>query len=317
MTAHSPLRCANSGMARLPTASQKLVLMDVGSYPGASNYLNQTWTWNGTDWSNQSPSNFSGVDPGGPLPGRINHVMSYDGTNIMLYGGQGANKIDGALQDTWTWNGTTWTKQNPANPPFGRYLAEVCNLTVSSGQVIMFGGFGGAGNGQVITETWSWNGGTKVWSLLSAGGTAATPAGRVGHVMDGGLASLIMFGGSSSNNQLFNDTWSFNGTTWTQLFPATSPSVRWGASMAYDQIHNVWVMFGGMNYATRLNETWIYNGVTWVQQSPAASPAGLTWSQMCFDHHTNTVLLFGGFSSTDNYASQQTWSWTGINWVQL
>jgi hypothetical protein len=304
-------------MVRLPTASQKTVLLDPGSYPSVSSYLNQTWTWNGTDWASQSPNAMS-IDPNGPLPGRINSVMAYDGTNVMLFGGQSSSSTGGVLEDTWTWNGTAWTQQSPANPPFGRYLAEACQLTISSGHVVMFGGFGGAGNGQIITETWDWNGSTKVWTLDSSGGTSATPAGRVGHCMDGGTSYLVMFGGQNApGNAMYNDTWTFNGTNWSQLSPATSPSVRTGASMAYDQTHNVWVMFGGKNYYNYLPETWIFNGTTWTQQNPTNYPAGLVWTQMCWDSQTGTVLLFGGQSATTNYPSNQTWSWNGTTWTQL
>lgn len=317
MTAHSPLRCSRSGMVRLPTASQKVVLFDPGAYPSVSNYLNQTWTWNGTDWTNQSPNNLS-IDPASPLPGRLNHMMAYDGYNVMLFGGQAGSSTGGVLQDTWTWSGTAWTQATVASPPFGRYLAEACQLTTSSSNVIMFGGFGGAGNGQIIVETWQWNGGAKTWTLLSSGGTAATPAGRVGHCMDGGTANLVMFGGSNApGDVLYNDTWTFNGSTWTQVFPATSPSVRVGASMAFDQTHNVWVLFGGKNYYNYLPETWTFNGTTWTQATPTTSPPGLAWSQMCWDAHTGTVLLFGGEAASTNYPANSTWSWNGTTWTLL
>lgn len=309
MTAHSPLRCANTGMVRLPSASQKVVLMDTGAYPGYSDFLNQTWTWNGTDWTNTATSL---IDANGPLPGRINMAMAYDGTNVMLYGGQPTTSVS-AYCDTWTYNGTAWTKQNPATVPFGRYLAEACQLTTASGHVIMFGGFGGSGNGFFLNETWDWNGAAKTWTLESL---ATSPAARIGHCMDGGASFLVMFGGQGTN-QLMNDTWKFDGATWSQLNPATSPSARTGACMAYDQTNNVWVMFGGMNTYYRLPETWTFNGTTWSQKSPVHSPPGLTWAQMCWDQQTGKVLLFGGYSATDNYASNQTWCWNGTDWSQL
>jgi len=307
MTTHTPLRCANSFMVQRSTI--EVVLMDTGAYPGQSNFLNETWTWNGTDWTNTGTTL---IDANGPLPGRINMVGTYDGYNVMLFGGQGDSSLRGALNDTWTWNGTAWTLQSPATKPFGRYLAEACRSTTTALNVTMFGGYGGYS--KLVNETWKWDGNLKTWTLLSP---TTSPSARVGHCMDSGPSFLVMFGGSISSGECKNDTWKFDGTNWTLQTPATSPSCRTGASMAYDRTNNVWVMFGGMNEYNRLPETCTYDGTTWTQRTPATSPPGLTYAQMCWDGQSGRVLLFGGFSATDNYASQQTWSWNGTTWTQL
>ena len=309
MTIHTPLRCAKSFMVQ--RGSSEVVLMDTGAYPGVSNFLNETWTWNGTDWTNTGTTL---IDANGPLPGRINHVMAYDGYNVMLYGGQGDSAIVGALSDTWTWGGASWVKKSPATVPFGRYLAEACRSTTTALNVTMFGGFGNSGGGEHLTETWKWDGYVQTWAKQSP---VTTPQSRIGHCMAGGPAFLVMFGGSNSAGECKNDTWKYDGTNWTLQAPATSPGSRTGACMAYDQTNNVWVMFGGMNEYYRLPETWTYDGTTWLQKSPAASPPGLTWAQMCWDTQSGRVLLFGGYSATDNYAAQQTWSWNGTTWTLL
>src|SRR5512143_1059879 len=110
MTTHTPLRCANSVMVQ--RASSEVVLMDTGAYPGVSNFLNETWTWNGTDWTNTGTTL---IDANGPLPGRINMAMAYDGYNVMLFGGNDGSGLNGnGLSDTWIWNGTAWSKNSPA-----------------------------------------------------------------------------------------------------------------------------------------------------------------------------------------------------------
>src|SRR5439155_20190387 len=51
---------------------------------------------------------------------RVGASMAYDAatSNMVLFGG--LNSSSRALGDTWTWNGTTWTKQAPAaSPPPG------------------------------------------------------------------------------------------------------------------------------------------------------------------------------------------------------
>lgn len=308
MTIHTPLRTANSCMVQ--RASAEVVLMDTGAYPGHSNFLNETWTWNGTDWTNTGTTL---IDANGPLPGRTNHVMAYDGYNVMLHGGQGDSSLRGLLSDTWLWNGTTWTlKTGLTTYPFGRHFAEACRSTTTALNVTMFGGYGG--NAKLVNETWKWDGNLQTWTLLSP---ATSPSARVGHCMAGGPSFLVMFGGANSAGECKNDTWTFDGTTWTQLFPATSPSCRTGASMAYDLTNNVWVLFGGMNEYYRLPETWTFDGTTWTRKSPTTSPPGLTWSQMCWDTQSGKVLLFGGFQASDNYVGNATWSWDGTNWTLL
>src|SRR5271163_4491692 len=123
MTTNTPLRCAHSAMA---FGDGYTVFMDTGNYPSYSSYLNQTWVYNGTTntWTNTAATLF---DASGPLPGRSQQVMSFDGTSVMLYGGQGGASGQ-VFQDTWTFAYSggatgTWTKQTPATVPFGRYGA--------------------------------------------------------------------------------------------------------------------------------------------------------------------------------------------------
>lgn len=312
MTTHTPLRCANSTMFQ--RGSNEVVLFDTGNYPSFNSYLNQTWTWNGTDWTNASGVSF--LDPNGPLPGRNGHVMTYDGTNVMLFGGQSGSSAGGVLNDTWTWNGTAWTKQAPATSPFGRYDAQAAHVTAGT---VMFGGFGGAGNGVYLNETWLWNGST--WSQVSFA-NGASPSARIQHVMaSNGTTNIYMFGGVNSAGQFLNDTWSFIGGVWTLLSPATSPSARGNACFAYDSVNSIYVLFGGVNEYNYLPETWTFNGTTWTQVSVAngAGPAGRSGAQMCFDTQSGKTILFGGVDGSTNYPSNSTWAFNGatLTWAKL
>lgn len=306
MTTHTPLRCANSFMVQ--RGSSEVVLMDTGAYPGFSSFLNETWTWNGTDWTNTGATL---IDANGPLPGRINQVMAYDGYNVVLFGGQGGSASVGSLNDTWVWGGSSWTLKTPATAPFGRYGAEGCRTTTTALNVTMFGGFGGQG---YLNETWKWDGYAQTWTLQSP---TTSPSARVGHVMASGPAYTVLFGGSISSGEFKNDTWKYDGTTWTLQSPAASPSCRGGACMAYDVTHARWVLFGGVNEYYNLPETWLYDGTTWTQAAPATSPSARKGAQMCWDSQSGKVLMFGGFSAADNYASNHTWSWDGTTWTQL
>jgi N-acetylneuraminic acid mutarotase len=318
MTTHTPIRSVFSGMV---AQSGTIVLLNPGAYPSFSSYGNETWVWNGTngneDWTNVSTAFINSTAPLGPsvngvvMSARINQAMAFDGTNVMVYGGQGSSSTAGVFQDTWTFNGTAWTLHNALSViPFGR-TGAVAAYVDGYGSVM----FGGKNANSLLEETWLWSG--SAWTQVS---TPVVPAARTGHAMAGSptAASVLMFGGQGTNSQ-FSDTWTFNGTTWTQVFPATVPSVRSGACMAYDSHNNIWVMFGGMNEYNFLEETWTFNGTTWTKIAVAngAGPAGCIGAQMAFDTTNNLTIMYGGIEAGGMYPSNATWSFNGTTWAKL
>src|SRR5204862_106543 len=74
---------------------------------------------------------------------------------------------------------------------------------------------------------------------------------------------VVVFGGYSNNGGVRNDTWEWDGTTWQQASPATSPPKREGAGMAYDAARKRVVLFGGRTGATLFADTWEWDGTTW------------------------------------------------------
>src|SRR5260370_5033371 len=258
MTVHTPLRCANSVMTLDTTlVPNKIVLLDTGNYPSFLSFINETWVFNATgtpDWTNTGATL---VDANGPLPGRTDMVMSFDGGGVMVYGCTGASSTDGVFQDSWTYDGaspTVWTKQAPATVPFGRYKAEACYLAGTG--VVMFGG--AIANGQLLNETWVYSSGN--WAQVSTPNTVAgTPNARVGHVMAASTTQIILFGGRGTNSQ-FNDTWKYTTAGgWVKLSPTGTPSIRSESCMSWDSTNSVFVLFGGQNEYNYLNETWTFN----------------------------------------------------------
>src|ERR1700733_10225066 len=70
---------------------------------------------------------------------------------------------------------------------------------------------------------------------------------------DPATATVLLFGGISGDRApasamlpvtALGDTWSWDGTPWTKLSPATSPTARYGASMAYDPATEAMLLFG-------------------------------------------------------------------------
>jgi hypothetical protein len=139
------------------------------------------------------------------------------------------------------------------------------------------------------------------------------PRGGLSFAFDPIRQQLVAFGGATSEQ--FGDTWLFIGTTWTQATPATAPSARSFAGMAYDPATRTILLFGG--HATNLpdqdllGDTWSWDGTTWTQLQPATSPPARYGAAMTTDPATGTILLFGGSDRAD------TWRWDGTTWIEL
>ena len=245
--------------------------------------------------------------------------MAYDPAtgNMVLYGGFGnltaSNIYAVALRDTWTWDGTTWTKLSPATSPSASSNVSMA-YDPATGSMILFGGT------YTLTarfnETWTWDGTT--WTKLSP--TTSPPA-AVGASMayDPATGNMVLFGGGGIGPDNFLvGTWTFGppqpSSTWTQLAPATSPTARTRGSMAYDPATGNVVLFGGFNSSGLFGDTWTWNGTTWTKLSPAKSPPASTSTAMAYDPVTGTVLLF---LMDSGLPTGYTWSWNGITWTKL
>src|ERR1700676_5357466 len=78
------------------------------------------------------------------------------------------------------------------------------------------GSFPGAGHFHALS--YSWDG--IAWNYV----LEANPPGREGGILaPDTTGNLILFGGNNGTT-LLSDTWSFNGSLWSQLSPATSPA---------------------------------------------------------------------------------------------
>jgi hypothetical protein len=140
--AASPPALTEASMA-YDAATGTVVLF--GGYNGQR--LGQTWTWDGTTWTQQHPA----ARP----PARFLASMAYDDVTgtVVLFGGEGLHGTqDFALGDTWTWDGTTWTKRHPAASPSARGGASMAYDAATGTGVL----FGGADARSIFRDTWTW-----------------------------------------------------------------------------------------------------------------------------------------------------------------
>ncbi len=229
-----------------------------------------------------------------------------DGTHgkLVVFGGE--NSASAAVQETWTWDGTNWTKLTPATSPSARWGARMVYDT-ATGLIYLFGGYTGSGQGY-LNDTWKWDGTT--WTNLTP---ATSPTIRLDMAMayDAATSTVVLFGGSKGTTY-YAETWSWNGTTWSNLAPSPSPTLRANAGMTYDAAHSRIVLFGGYSGSAYLADTWLWSGTAWAGQTPGTAPSARTSAAMAYNPITSTTMLFGGLNGTSYYADS--WSWDGTNW---
>jgi hypothetical protein len=204
----------------------------------------------------------------------------------------------------------TWTKQHPPSQPPARGGAAMAYDAATSTMVL----FGGGSTHGFLGDTWTWNGTT--WTRQHP---AAHPSARIEAAMayDAATGTIVLFGGLTHHGKhevKVGDTWTWNGTTWTQQHPAVHPFARSEATMAYDAATSTVVLFGGTGHGPRLGDTWTWDGTAWTQQAPATSPDARESATMAYDAATGTIVLFGGADLFG--ALGDTWTWNGTTWTQ-
>jgi len=65
----------------------------------------------------------------------------------------------------------------------------------------------------------------------------------------------VAFGGVSGGD--VNDSWLWDGADWQQLTPAATPPARESFGMAFDELHQQTVIFGGLGGDALLRDTWV------------------------------------------------------------
>ncbi len=171
-----------------------------------SEIYRDTWIWNGDDWRNVSTA----VRP----PARAWHRLFYDPVRetVVLFGGYDGEYV--TYDDMWEWDGSRWKRINIQNGPSARDSFSMTSIP-STGETVIYGGLDESGN--YLSSLWIWNGAS--WRSVN---TNPRPSKRQLPSMayDEDENQIVLFGGEFSEEEIgeevFGDTWLFNGDVWTQ-----------------------------------------------------------------------------------------------------
>ncbi|MBN1352672.1 hypothetical protein JXJ21_25010 [candidate division KSB1 bacterium] len=237
-------------------------------------------------------------------PERAYHDMAYDSESdrVILFGGDSGPAALRMYSDTWAYDHDSkkWTNMKPSGGPAA---GHAMTYDVESDRIILFGS---SSRGTLYgSDTWAYDFNSNNWTELKP---AQKPPGRFGHNMayDAESDRIILFGGSISELQPIDDTWSydFNTNTWTEMNPPASPPPRQYHSMAYDLESDQIILFGGGDYTPEsmpeytiiYDDTWAYdfNSNTWTQMMPDKYPSARVYTDMTYNEKCDCVILFGG-----------------------
>ncbi|MBK8980160.1 MAG: hypothetical protein IPM29_30025 [Planctomycetes bacterium] len=277
------------------TSSGRVLLFGGWTPAGRSN---RTWEWRGTSWFDVTPT----VTPP-DIFGRVDLQMVFDpdpaAGGFLLFGGNQG----GPTNDTWQWNGTRWIARQVAP---GARLVPVMVTDPARGEILVHGG----DTGNVAGDTWRLRNG--VYSRL----TPPTPGPMVqsaAAAFDGN--DVVVFGGWTPAGRS-NQTWTWNGATWTQRTNVGTPPVaRTAAAAATDASGQGMVLFGG-DRANNPAATWQWNGSTWQATTPSPMPSIRDSAAMARDPLRSRVVLFGGRDTATGAALSDTWEWDGATWTR-
>lgn len=308
-----------SGAAAAYDGDTSTVVLFGGS-TGGGTLQADTWTWNGTTWTDLPASQTHAP------PARRGASMAFDPTlhRLLLFGGTAA---DGSLLgDTWAWNGASWAELSSGSgggpAPAPRQGAAMA--LDRTGALVLFGGTGySTPPAAPAPTTRSPTAPPATQSPTGQSATAQSPSNGVPAGQSPADPATTTQTGSATPDQLaarrvLGDTWQWTLSGWVQA--ATSgPAPVTAAAAAFDSSSGTTLLFGGSTtppgVAARPSaQTWTWNGRAWTRSSSTTAPPARLGAELADSPATGGVLLLDG--TTGSGALADAWTWTPAGWAR-
>jgi hypothetical protein len=198
-----------------------------------------TFEWDGNAWTTF----------GSEFTTRDRAAMAYDTARAVavLYGGIEPDEPE-ALDETWERVGTDWVEREVDGP--GKLASHAMAYDAHRQVTVM------QWTDTVNCVTAEWNGVTWTTRLLPG-----PLVGDAAMVYDSDRQVCVLFGGRGHAGAR-DETWEYDGESWTEVDTPVAPPRRRNHAMAYDSARKVIVLFGGLdNDDEPLNDTWEFSCV--------------------------------------------------------
>lgn len=290
-----PTDSQGEGLATDPLSGRAVLFRD-----------SRLWQWSGTAWTQLAQVE---ITPVGLRPQQAwctdsvrQRVVMHTSTEAFLFS---------AWEGTWEWNGRRWQRLAPGPKRLNASMA----YDVARQRCVLFGGNHLSVGTTDRTHEWDGN----VW--VEASPITRPPArNQAAMAYDAARQRCVLFGGAGPVTpwplpgpppvNLFGDTWTYDGVTWTQQ--PGGPSDRCCHAMAYDEVRQVVVLFGGSSGTQLLSDTWEWNGTSWTQRFPPTSPPAFANGSMVFDPVRGVVALHDSEAT-----GVDLWTYDGATWAPL
>lgn len=234
---------------------------------------------------------------------------------------------------TWAWDGTTWTNETPelpVTPPAVYGNSMVWDPSYHA--ILLVGGV--LADGKLSDTTWGLFSTSTgyVWiNLTSSVGPYASGTGTAfaSAAFDDSLQALVLVDGCALADCLdaWSNEWTLTSSGWASVGfgpgGLTAGAFVYGASMAYDRADQELVVFGG--YSVVLGHTVDYTYAlpandTWTNLTPPSCsrwcsyPVDRYGGAMTWDGELQQVLLVGGYSDSVAGLLNDTWCFSAGAW---
>lgn len=324
-TGHAPTAAYPTAMGLDPQSGRLVLVTPARDLLGAGV---ETWTWDGRDWAQVRLPQAD--QPPAPLA-----AFTSDADGVLEVAGWSAPGSQGTLH-CWAWTGRAWVRlaengrtsdvPRPLPPP--RHLGATA-WDQARQQLVLFGG--------TISGTLTVNGGSigptpahlaDTWVLDQRGWTQMHPstsppsAGAMAYDPANHSVLMLADAGGFGSVPVQPATWSWDGSTWRALHPATEiPRGELALAMVADPAAGTVVAItvccaqsdGAVGGAQRLS-TWTWDGRTWTLHHPATQPGFSLQVRAAYDPRSKRVLAVEGSGAV---APVDTWAWDGVTWTGL
>jgi hypothetical protein len=268
-----------------------------GGFDSAYDRINDTWLWNGSQWSMATPAHSPET--------RAHHCGAFEPSlgQMVIFGGILHRN------DLWSWDGVDWSAFAGDAAMPGDDGEMVYDSTRGVLVLVI--------RDENLPGLQTWEYGPGGWSRIM---TAANPGllGDTGLAYDSGRNRVVLFGGLDDTWQPVDDTWEYDGANWMQVNTPHSPPALGGMAMAYDAARQRTCIFGGYDGGDGYSDaTWCYDGGDWTQLITAHAPSPRWVTFMSYDSDREVSVLFGGewcSPGHDCIVYGDTWELDGSDW---
>ena len=285
---------------------EQVILVNGGPERGKpAGDLLELWGWDGSQW------NLIIADENGPS-WRNFAAAAYDTERDVLVIHGGLQQRGTSFDETWEWDGQTWTRFEGADAGPGAREGALMAYDAARANIILFGG--STPDMEIHGDTWTWDG--ESWTQVSETGPAQRfPAGMV---YDPVHQEVLLYSGHfaavSGEFIDFDDLWSWNGNSWRELPTGElTPGHRTHAGFLFDPVTENVLLIGSGN-DTFLSDMWAWDGAKWEELPPSNAPAR-SGHNVAYDPKRDRFVLFGGVDRPGGKALDDTWEWDRENWV--